>query len=310
MTAQAQTETGLRTAWLEALELWKGSRRSANTQRAYLAGLQDLLTVSGKRLEEIGPGDTASWVEGMRRRGLAESTVQLRLSGCASFYRYAVEECGLALEGKAPTSGRSLRRRVTPYGKARWLGAEEARSLLGAIERKTLRGKRDYALVLGYLLMGRRNSEWRAARRSDFETRGATVKFCWSGKGKTDQLQETPAPVWKAVVELIQAGQVGKSGYLFTDVRSGRAGSRALSAREVRRVVKKYARAAGLDPAKVHVHTLRHSAAMLRKESGAGLEEVMAFLVHSSLAVTQIYVHSLEGRQDESWGKVAQLLGV
>ena len=78
----------------------------------------------------------------------------------------------------------------------------------------------------------------------------------------------------------------------------------------VGRLVKKYARRAGLDPNRLTVHTLRHTAAMLRKEAGEGLEDISAFLGHSSLAITQIYLHRLEGQPDHAWQRVADLLGL
>ena len=60
----------------------------------------------------------------------------------------------------------------------------------------------------------------------------------------------------------------------------------------------------------VTVHTLRHTAAMLRKEAGDDLQSISSFLAHSSLAVTQIYLHQVEGRQDTTWLKVEALLGI
>lgn len=83
-----------------------------------------------------------------------------------------------------------------------------------------------------------------------------------------------------------------------------------LSAQRLRRLVKKYARLAGLDEEKVKVHTLRHTAAMLRKDAGDPLDVISAFLAHSNLAVTQIYLHQVEGQRDYSWSRVEELLGL
>jgi integrase len=46
------------------------------------------------------------------------------------------------------------------------------------------------------------------------------------------------------------------------------------------------------------VHDLRHTAARLRREAGADVEEIREFLAHSSLAVTQVYLHRLERKSD------------
>ena len=58
------------------------------------------------------------------------------------------------------------------------------------------------------------------------------------------------------------------------------------------------------------VHILRHTAAKLRRDAGESIEAVSQFLDHSSLAVTTVYLRRLEGQTDESWGRVAEALGV
>jgi integrase/recombinase XerD len=85
---------------------------------------------------------------------------------------------------------------------------------------------------------------------------------------------------------------------------------RALSSSFVNRIVKKCARRAGLRWREVHTHTLRHTAAMLRRELGGDLQELQEFLNHSSLAITQIYVQHTEKRTDTMWAQVEALIGV
>ena len=70
---------------------------------------------------------------------------------------------------------------------------------------------------------------------------------------------------------------------------------------------RKYVRAAGLAPSGLHV--LRHSAAKLRRDAGESIEAVSAFLDHSSLAVTTVYLRRLEGETDRTWRDVAIAIG-
>ena len=70
---------------------------------------------------------------------------------------------------------------------------------------------------------------------------------------------------------------------------------------------RKYVRAAGLAPSGLHI--LRHSAAKLRRSAGASIEAVSAFLDHSSLAVTTVYLRRLEGETDRTWRDVAVAIG-
>lgn len=70
---------------------------------------------------------------------------------------------------------------------------------------------------------------------------------------------------------------------------------------------RRYLRAAGLAPTGLHI--LRHSAAKLRREAGASIETVSAFLDHSSLAVTSVYLRRLEGETDLIRPDVAAAIG-
>jgi integrase len=45
------------------------------------------------------------------------------------------------------------------------------------------------------------------------------------------------------------------------------------------------------------IHVLRHTAAKLRRDAGESIENVSAFLDHSSLAVTRVRLRRHEGRR-------------
>jgi hypothetical protein len=51
-------------------------------------------------------------------------------------------------------------------------------------------------------------------------------------------------------------------------------------------------------------------AAPVRRDAGASIEAVSAFLDHSSLAVTTVYLRRLEGETDRTWPDVAAAIGV
>ena len=58
------------------------------------------------------------------------------------------------------------------------------------------------------------------------------------------------------------------------------------------------------------IHVLRHTAAKLRRDASESIESVSAFLDHSSLAVTSVYLRRLEGEVDRTWPDVAAAIGV
>ncbi|NMC84316.1 MAG: tyrosine-type recombinase/integrase [Anaerolineaceae bacterium] len=315
------------TAWGDAITLWLQSRRSDATRRAYAKALEDLLTSTNRLPWEVTRTDVHRWVNEMETRGNAPATVAQRLAAISSFYQFTIEDYYLPgsqtpLHNVNPAAGKALRPNVELYGKAAWLSPDEARSLLRAIYRGTLQGRRDFALFLGYVLLARRNTEWRLARWGNFDRHGDLVFFRWSGKGKSDQRLEVPLPLWNALCEYLRAaGRLGKlkaEDYIFTPLsrqgqvmpNGGTVGEQALSAHEVGRLLKRYLRQAGLDATHIKPHSLRHTGAMLRKAAGASDQEIMEFLGHSNLAITQVYLHMLDGRRDEHWMTVSELLGL
>ena len=150
------------------------------------------------------------------------------------------------------------------------------------------------------------------------------IYYRWTGKGKTRR-DQCPLIIWESIqTYLTAAGKlpgIQPDACIFTPLtdRAARLPNvdparwtrdRPLSSREVGRLLKKYARRAGLDPSKIRVHTLRHTAAMLRKQAGDDIDQISSFLGHSSLSTPQIDLHRLSGQTDNSWLRVAALLGL
>lgn len=347
-TIETQSINKIRTAnrdWAEAITLWLESRRSVATRRSYAKALQDLLVHAGVMPWEITRTHVLRWVQDQALSGHAATTISQRLAGISSFYKFCMTEYYVGstastssatrgnqpLHDYNPAIGANLRPPIELYGKATWLDPEEVKAFLGAIYQGSLQGARDYALFLGYVLLSRRNSEWRQARWGDFEEYGNKVVFRWSGKGKTDQRLEVPAPVWYAVCDYLQragrlsptnspsGGEIQAGDYIFTALqRSGKQlpngstieANRPICSHEVGRLLKRYLRLAGLQGKSIRPHSLRHTGAMLMQSAGASDREIMEFLGHRNLSITQVYLHTLKGRANNHWMTVAEILGL
>jgi len=155
----------------------------------------------------------------------------------------------------------------------------------------------------------------------DLREEGGRWWYDWQGKGKA-RTDELPLPAYHAIVGyLAAAGRLegmGEEDYIFTALSDtalrlpgvDEVGSRPLSSSFVNRVVKKCARRAGLKWKRIHTHTLRHTAAMLRYELSGDVKKLKDFLNHSNLATTQIYLDHNEKRTDTLWAQVEALIGV
>ena len=320
--------------WDEARAAWLGSK-SPNTRDIYTLALDQFFEFADKRPWAVAGRDVIAWQTALRDRGLAETTVNLKLSALSSYYRYCSHKYTLldpATGAEVPLApgnpaARPQRTKIKPYGKTSHLDAAEVKALLRAVDRSTLVGLRDYALLLAYLYTGRRRDEIRRLRWRDISVVKNRCFYTWSGKGGTGREDELPWPVYHAIADWLKAAgrwEPGPDDYIFTPttdvarrlpcVRKSRSPedlcSRPLSPSMVNRVVKKAARRAGLRAGLVHTHTLRHTAAMLRRGLTDDLQEIQQFLDHDRLSTTQIYIQHTRKRRDNLWMKVQALIGI
>jgi integrase len=187
------------------------------------------------------------------------------------------------------------------------LSAEQVRQLLAVIPTSPA-GLRDRAIILTLILTGRRRSEVLNLKAGDLSFEGETVSYTYRGKGGKRGRRELPRPAYEAIVRALSA-----FGMRLDDLAPGESLWPAVGGRggigdgQAYLRFRRYLNDAGLPPSGLHV--LRHSAAKLRRDAGESVEAVSAFLDHSSLAVTSVYLRRLEGHQDQGWAAVAEAIG-
>jgi integrase/recombinase XerD len=120
-----------------------------------------------------------------------------------------------------------------------------------------------------------------------------------AGKGGKERMVPLSPPArtalaaWLAVRDAeAEAAKGAASRFLFPS--RGKAGH--LTRHRFHGLVKELAVAAGVSPAKVTPHALRHAFATHLLEGGADLRAIQTLLGHADISTTEIYTHVLEAR--------------
>lgn len=285
-------------AWVAELEARTGSKRTPAEYARILARF--LSTVPGGDPGKAAAAHVQAFAYGAGPEGdhraadkPSASTVTVRLAALRSFYDFA-RRMGAAADD--PTA--NVKRPKKAEATARGFSPEELRALLAAIP-DSPSGKRDRAAILTGVLVGLRRRELLGLTLGDL-SRNGRVYVTWRAKGGKVRRRELPAPAFKATIDAVKARgekleDMDPADKLFPVSGSGFAAN-----------LRRYCDKAGLPAASVHV--LRHTAAKLRRDAGATIEEVSGFLGHADLATTSRYLKRLEGEEDSGWAAVWGLL--
>lgn len=180
------------------------------------------------------------------------------------------------------------------------LSPEQLRQALEAIDRSTLEGLRDYALVNLLARTGLRTIEVARAKVEDLRLepglrRGERVLWV-QGKGR-EEADEFVILTKEALLPLLDylkaRGRLSKEAPLFASV-SDRNYGQPLTTRSISRIVKRAFRRVGLDSERLTAHSLRHTAITLAVLGGASLQQAQAMARHSDSKTTLVYYHNLD----------------
>jgi integrase/recombinase XerC len=255
--------------------------------------------------DEVTPADVLGYAHGIGLSGRTPSaaTIGARIACLSSYYRFLIR---MGLVASNPCD--AVERPRTVAAPARGYAADEVRRILAVIP-DTVAGRRDRAIVLTLLLTGRRRAEVIGLTAEDLSVEGDTAYYRYRGKGGKRGRRELPRPAFAAIRSSL--AEIGKElATIAPDESLWQAGAEPEGVRSHTFYARfrRYLQAAGLSPTGVHV--LRHTAAKLRREAGESVEAVSAFVDHSSLAVTTVYLRRLEGEQDRAWERVAAVIGL
>jgi integrase/recombinase XerD len=285
--------------FLEAIAAESGAAR--NTLLAYGRDLRhagEWLAARGSDLGGAGRDAVEGYLIALDAAGMSRATRARRLSALKRFFRFALDEGwrgdhpALRIDGP----GRALRLPGT-------LSEDEVAALLDAARTHgpdpAARARNACLLELLYAT-GLRVSELVSLPHAAL--RGAPEMVLVRGKGSKDRMvplsdaARAAVAVWlahrdRAEAVATEAGRPA-SRYLFP----ARGGAGHLSRVRFHALVKEVAARAGIDPARVSPHVLRHAFATHLLAGGADLRVIQLLLGHADLSSTEIYTHVLDER--------------
>lgn len=233
------------------------------------------------------------------------TTVQLYLASVKLFFQWTAQE------GKYPNIAEHIKgAKLDTDHKKDYLTSKQAAKLLRTIDRSTLSGKRDYAMLSLMATTGLRTISITKANVEDIRPAGDAMALYYQGKGHEEKAVyvKLAEPVEEAIREYLNArGTVSAKAPLFAS-HAHRNGGERLTTRSVSRVAKEHLIEAGLNSERWTAHSLRHTAATLNLQAGASIEETKQLLDHKNINTTLIYSHALERAKNKSEERIAKVI--
>jgi integrase/recombinase XerD len=273
-------------AFLEMLAAERGAAKL--TIVAYRNDLDDFagfLAGAGKTVERADAAALRRYLARLAGAGMAPRTTARRLSALRQFHKFLFAE---GVRGDDPTAQLDSPRLGRPLPKI--LAEAEITGLIDAARGMAgAEGKRLVCFVELLYATGLRVSELVALPLARVrEERFLLV----TGKGGKERLVPLSPPAREALADYVAVrGAFLAEGKTSRFLFPSRGAEGHLTRRRCGQLMKGLALAAGIDPARVSPHVLRHAFASHLLDHGADLRSVQQMLGHADIATTQIYTH-------------------
>jgi integrase/recombinase XerD len=265
-----------------------------NTLTAYTRDLTDasgFLAGRGRDLSDASAEDVEAYFTALGARGLSPATASRRRAAVRQFYRFVLGEGWRADDPsrrvEAPRKGRSLPKVLSRAEVDRLIAAAGAKD--GAANGAG--GLRLACMVELAYASGLRISELTGLTLAALARDPAyLIVKGKGGKERLAPLNDAARTAIKAYLE-VRPGFLPKSDKANPWLFASRGKEGRLTPRRFAQLLDEAAADAGIDPARVSPHVLRHAFATHLLEGGADLRVVQTLLGHADIGTTQIYTH-------------------
>jgi integrase len=272
----------------ELRRMLSNSLVSAHTRRAYIAAFNEFFELVTETGRPVCRALLMEYRAQMIDHGLSASTINVRLSAIRKLVSEArdnnvldpVEAARILTVPGVPIRGVRL---------GNWLTPEEAKRLLAVPDRRSLIGKRAFAIlsVLVYCAL-RRDELARLEIRHIQRREGRWVIADLIGKRGRVRTVPIPDRAKAALDDWLAAAGI-RSSFLFRQLlKSGRVLTAPIGAWTVWNTVVTAAKAAEINH--LGPHDLRRSCAKFCRKAGGDIEQVQELLGHEDISTTVLYL--------------------
>jgi len=265
------------------------AEKSKDTYRKALK--QFFIYVSENKFKNITRDTVLVYKEALRVKKLSAYTISSYIVSVRKFFEYA-ESLKLY-----PNIAKGIKGIKQPKGfRKDALTVDQVKKVLNKIDRSTLEGKRDFALINLLIRTGLRTIEIIRADIEDIRQEGGEALLSIQGKGRDtkDEIVLLTGETLTPIREYLSGrGSLENTAPLFASL-SDRNKDKRLTTRSISRIVKTHLRDTGLNDKRLTAHSLRHTAVTLSLLGGATIQEAQTLARHANINTTLIYSHNIE----------------
>jgi len=317
LTAHQLTIDSAIAEWLAQKETRTGSQKTRKAYEDTMQQFRDALACGGLDLlsNPIDIARVAALWANMRSgntrkpgQDVSPSTYNQRLAILSSWYTFVQDIYKLDI----PNPIESVKKRpVQAYAAAEPLAPEIVEQGLDSIDRHTIQGMRDYALLAVALYTGRRAHELVGLRGQDVKITGkkdTRITLTFHCKGRKVMHDKLDAETSAVLLEYLHATYGKQLGNLAPDAPIWVSCSRqncgqAISAKTLSNICTAY-----LETSKSHA--LRHTFAVGMVRSGAPITDLAGRLGHTDIKITQTYTKEIMGAENPYGEKLTARFGI
>ncbi len=279
------------TDWDLILQDWLSTKRSPHTQRVYRKDIDNFLDDVNMTLGKFLSGDRFQGHELVTRykgqmisKELTPATINRRLAAIKSLvsHAYACGHCEFTLE---TVKGEKM----AQYRDTSGIDLDLFKDVLDGIDRSSIIGVRDYALLVLLWSNALRRSEVAKASIKDFDPDGQTLRIYGKGRGTESETVSLGKGTVMAISNYLEMrGDVNPNDPLFVAHKPGYIGHR-LHTNSIYKIVQKHCKEAGITKV-MSPHRIRHSAITTALDKTDGdVRKVQKLSRHANLNTLMIY---------------------